>query len=105
MTEAAKQAAKPEQNLFPIRLLRNYVPKGEYKIAGYQKAPVQQKNAIGVMVTVDPGGWQEGEMHPSPLPGTGFPNKIWAETVVQLPMDEAKEVMAKKIGERADALP
>jgi hypothetical protein len=105
MTEPAKQAVKPEQSLFPVRLLRHYVPKGEYKIAGYNKPPIEQKNAIGQMVMIDPGGWQEGEMHPAPLPGAGFPRKIWADTVVQLPVDEAKEVVAKKIGERADALP
>jgi len=44
-------------------------------------------------------------MKPAPLPGAGFDNKIWADTYVKVPVDDAKRLIANKAAERADALP
>lgn len=94
----------PAETLFPVVLSKNYCPRGKYEIVGYLKPKVQRKNAAGQMIVVEPEKFIEGEMKPAPLPGTGFPNKIWAGTTIRLPVDEAKFVVSKKIGERADVI-
>ncbi len=66
-----------EDGMLPVKLLKHYRPAGEYKVI------------------------QEVDTH---YPGVGFPNKLWAGTIVRLPKEEAKDlVMTKKIAERADA--
>jgi hypothetical protein len=47
----------------------------------------------------------EGEMAPPPYPGVGFLTKVWADTVLKLPMEEAKRLVSKNLASRADALP
>lgn len=91
--------------MFPVRLVRHYVPLGGYEVLGYNKPDRMVKNAAGQMVVAEKGGWQAGEMHPAPLPGAGFPNKVWAETFIKLPLEEAKAIISKRIAERADELP
>lgn len=93
-----------EQKLFPVLLNKNYVPRGQFEIIGYLKPAVERKNAAGQMVVVEPAEFKEGEMHPAPHPGVGYPNKIWAGTHIRLPLDEAKGLVEKKIADRADAL-
>lgn len=55
------------EKMFPVRLLKNYKPAGNYEIVG--------------------------EMAPAPRPGLDFPGKIWAGTVVKLPAPEAVALM------------
>jgi hypothetical protein len=102
---------KPKENkmqekpgMFPVRLTKHYAPRGEYEIIGYKRKAVERKDSAGNKFLVEPEKFVEGEMHPPPYPGTGFPNKIWAETYIKLPIDEAKEAIAKKVAERADAI-
>lgn len=67
-TAPPKPAAGTEtEPLFPVRLIKNYKPAGRYEIVG--------------------------EMALAPRPGLDFPGKIWAGTVVKLPMDEAKRLL------------
>jgi len=68
-----------EDRLFPVKLKRNYVPASEIFEVTEAVAPPQ----IGV--------------------GTG--GKIWAGSVVRLPVDEARGLIADKRAERADELP
>lgn len=95
---------KIEPALFPVVLNKNYVPAGHYEIIGYMQPKVERKDAAGKMITVEPEKFIEGEMRPAVYPGTGFPNKIWAGTHVRLPVDEAKNIIAKKIADRADVI-
>lgn len=92
------------EKLFPVVLKKNYAPSGKYEIVGYLKPKVEKKDAAGKMIMVEPEQFIEGEMHPAPYPGTGFPNKIWAGTTIRLSVDEAKSAVVKKIAERADAI-
>lgn len=96
--------ATASEKLFPVVLNKNYCPAGEFEIVGWLRPKVERKDAAGKMITVEPEKFIEGEMHPPPYPGTGFPNKIWAGTTIRLPVDEAKMVVAKKIADRADAI-
>lgn len=102
-TETAEKPAVGEK-LFPVALTKNYVPVGHYEIVGYLRAKVERKDAAGRMLLIEPEAFIEGEMHPPPYPGTGFPGKIWAGTTIRLPLEEAKRVVAGKIADRADAL-
>lgn len=92
------------EKLFPVVLSKNYAPRGKFEIVGYLKPKVEKKDAAGKMIVVEAEKFIEGEMHPAPFPGTGFPNKIWAGTTIRLPIDEAKAIVSKKIAERADVI-
>jgi hypothetical protein len=94
----------PDEKLFPVVLNKNYAPCGKYEIVGYLKPKVEKKDAAGKMITVEPEKFVEGEMHPAPYPGTGFPNKVWAGTTIKLPVEEAKNAVARKIADRADVI-
>jgi hypothetical protein len=91
--------------MFPVLLNKNYVPRGEYEIVGYLKEAVKQKDSAGHWRIVEPEAFIEGEMKPHASPGVGFDGKIWAGTHIKLLLDEAKQVVSKKIAERADAIP
>lgn len=108
---------RPSEQKFPVKLLRNYVPRGEFEIVGYDKAATHVKDAAGRKVELEPAEFVKGEMTPPQFAGSGFAEtlndkgevafktKIWAQTHLKLPVAEAKEVIAKGIAERADALP
>lgn len=100
---ASETATADKPKMFPVLLVKNYVPRGDYEIVGYLKEAVKRKNAAGDWKIVEKEEFIEGEMKPH-LPGVGFANKIWAGTTIKLPVDEAKSVVAKKIAERADAI-
>ena len=90
--------------LFPVVLKKNYAPIGAYEIVGYLKEAVKRKDAAGNWRIVEKEEFIEGEMKPHAMHGVGFPGKIWADTTIKLPIDEAKDIIAKKIAERADAI-
>jgi hypothetical protein len=97
--------ATPNQNnSAPVKgvkmeLKRNYVPKQLLSIVGWQKPAVLQKTAGGEMKEVEPAEWKPGEIKPPVFAGTGFPNKIWAGTVIEVPEAEAREMRQKQIAE------
>jgi len=82
-----------------MELKRNYVPKNLVSIVGWQKPAVMRKNAAGEMREVEPAEFREGEMKPPEYAGTGFPNKIWAGTIIEVPEDEAREMRKLQIAE------
>lgn len=107
------EAPKAEVKLFPVVLLKNYVPSDQYEIVGYLKEAVKVKDAAGGLKIVEPERFMPGEMKPHQSPGVGFGEmvmkdgktvnaKIWAGTTIKIPVDEAKRAVALKIAERAD---
>lgn len=107
-TTTSRTSVKPskvEDSKFPVRLLKNYVPTGEYVVVGYHKPALVQKAASGQMVVVEPAAFMHGAVKEPPYPGAGSAGKIWADTVIRLPLEEAKRVIGMKIAERADELP
>lgn len=93
-----------EEKLFPVVLLKNHCPSGNYEIIGYLKEAVKVKDAAGNWSVLSPEKFVEGEMKPHTSPGVGFPGKIWAGTHIKLPLSEAKRLVAAKAAERADDL-
>lgn len=102
MTETAE---KPSEKMFPVKLLKNYHPAGKYEVVGYQRPEKTQKDSAGRVSILQTAQFMEGEMAPPPYPGVGFDTKVWAETVVKLPLDEAKRLVSKNLASRADAIP
>lgn len=102
--EGETQEAKQVEKLFPVVLTKHYAPLDTtpYEIVGHLRPKVERKNPAGQMVVVEPEKFIEGEMMPAPLPGTGYPNKIWAGTHIKLPVDEARRLVAAKLADRAD---
>lgn len=100
-------APQPSTKLFPVKLLKNYRPASSegYEIVGYHRPEKAAKDAAGRVVILEEAGFIEGEMAPPPFPGVGFDNKIWAETVLKLPIEEAKRLVGKNLAARADAIP
>jgi hypothetical protein len=96
--------ASEAATLFPVVLNKHYAPVGKYEIVGWLRPKVEKKDAAGKMITVEPEKFIEGEMHPAPYPGTGYPGKVWAGTTIRLPVEEAKSIVGKKIADRADAI-
>lgn len=97
---------KPSGRLFPVLLLKNYAPRTKnFEILGHTKPARMTKGAAGEWLEVEPKRWIADEQNPPPVPGVEVPGKIWAGTIIRLPVDEAKGVIEKKIGERADAIP
>lgn len=108
-------ASIEKQKLFPVILVKNYVPRDQYEIVGYLKEAVKRKDAAGNWRVVEPEEFVDGIMKPHDSPGVGFGAmemkdgsivnaKIWAGTTIKLPVEEAKSVVSKKIAERADAI-
>lgn len=94
-----------EGKLFPVKLLKNFRPSGAVEIVGYHKDAVYAKNAAGQRIEVEPAAFISNEGNPAPYAGAGFEDKIWANTVVRLGLEEAKRAISLKIAERADELP
>lgn len=81
-----------------VRLEKNYHPCGEFEVVGWHRPKIERKDAAGNMVTVQKAEFIKGEMAPAPYPGVGFPNKIWAGTVIRVPEPEARTMQRGKIG-------
>ncbi len=99
MADATPNQNKPAPKPVKMELKRNYVPKTLISIVGWMKPAVLRKNAAGEMKEVEKEEWRDGEMKPPHFAGTGFPNKIWAGTIIEVPEDEAKEMRQKQIAE------
>lgn len=82
-----------------MELLRNYVPRKLISIVGYLRPEKKVKSAGGQITVVQNEEWIAGEMRPHELSGVGFPNKIWAGTVIEVPEDEGRTMRANKIAE------
>lgn len=99
-------STKSAPRMWPVKLLKHYVPKGEHEIVGHHTARIMRKDAAGREQVVQEAAFVSGAPMPPPLPGTGFPGKIWAGTVIKLPLDEAKVLLeGGHRAERADELP
>ena len=99
MTEVAPNTATPTK-MVAMELHRHYVPMGEYEIVGHTRPAKSVKNAAGEDIEVVAEKFIEGEMYPSVYGGVGFANKIWAGTVIRVPLGEAERMKKLGIAER-----
>jgi hypothetical protein len=96
-TLQALEANKPK--MVRVKLLRNYRPMGEVEIAGHWKPEIIVRNKLGKDEVISPAEFIEGENAPPPQAGVGFKDKLWAGTVIRLPVDEAKRAQKLAIAE------
>lgn len=94
---AAAQKAAPA--FIKMLLRRNYRPRGEFRIVGYDRPERVAKDAGGREFVVEPASFVDGEMKPPRFHGVGTEGKIWADTVVELPEDEARDLRKRGIAE------
>jgi hypothetical protein len=100
-------AAVPAPKMVTVKLERNYVPLGEldaegkptgvpnHVVTGYWQDEIKRKNPMGQEVIIQPLAFIENQPKPPPQPGVGQADKLWAGTVVKLPVEEAKTLRAK----------
>jgi hypothetical protein len=91
--------AMPAGKLKAMELKRHYRPQGAFEIVGHTRPEVKKKNTAGVMEVVSPAKFIDGEMNPPPVPGVVHTHKIWAGTVIRVPVDEAKAMRVAGIAE------
>jgi len=89
-----------KSKLIAMKLERHYVPKGKFEIVGYTKPEVKKKTATGDWKVVEAEEFIEGEACPPPFHGVGYPNKIWASTVIRVAEAEAREMQRLGIAAR-----
>jgi len=96
--EAETVAEKPR--MVPVTLNRHYRPATEnYEVVGHWVPKVELKDVAGRMVTISPERFEKGAMAPPPIASVGTLSvKLWAGTVVKLPVDEARTVRRAEIG-------
>lgn len=82
-----------------MELKRHYVPHNLVAIVGYQRPARFVKNAAGDMKEIEPAAFIDGKVFPPIFEGVGYPNKIWAGTVIEVPEEEARVMRQKGIAE------
>lgn len=95
-------APPPPPKMVKMELIRHYVPKGDVnaiKIVGYQRAEKKTKDSAGNERVVVEAAFIDGEMFPPAHAGVGYPGKVWAGTVIEVPEAEAKEMRRLKIAD------
>lgn len=105
------ETAPPPPPMVTIRLNRNYRPRGEYEVLGYWQKEIKVKSPAGIETIVqkrefvqkkdeDEGSKTFGKIKSAPavLAGTGFDSKLWADTVIKVPKDEARHIRSNEIG-------
>lgn len=88
--------------MFPVKLLKNYRPLGKFQVF----APVEGSEDEA-MEWRDPIGTDEIRNDEDKITrvATGEQAKVWADTVIRLPIDEARNVVERKLAIRNDPIP
>lgn len=89
---------EPAVRLARVKLDKHYSPANPFSIVGHTRPEIKKKNPAGREEIFQTEEWIAGEMMPAAIAGTGFKNKVWAGTVIELPEVEAKAIVKQKIG-------
>jgi len=84
------------ERLVAMELKRNYVPIGAVEIVGHTRPA--RKDHQGAVVEKE--AFITGEAFPPRHPGTGYPGKILAGTVIRVPESEARKLKTAGIADR-----
>jgi hypothetical protein len=95
----APEPAAPPEKAIRMELKKNYKPRKLIGVVGWNRPEKRVKDAAGNERIIQTAGFVEGEQCPAPMPGVGYPGKIWAGTVIEVPESEAKAMRDKKIAE------
>ncbi len=93
-------ASVPEVKMRAMQLNRHYRPMGDYEIVGYMQPEITRKGPDGKETILQEAAFIPDVMAPSPMPGVANANKVWATTIIRVPVEEAKRMRANNIAER-----
>jgi hypothetical protein len=98
---AVAETTAPEPvKMLAMKLERHYRPLGAYEVVGYLKKAVTKKFPDGLIKIIEPEEFIPGEQAPAPFPGVVSTGKVWAQTTIKLPEDEAKSIAKLGIASR-----
>ena len=89
---------EPAVRLATVKLDRNYRPAGDYRVVGHNRPEIKRKDATGREVVIQTAEFIPDEPMPAAIAGTGFKDKLWAGTVIEVAEAEAKTIVKQKIG-------
>lgn len=98
---APRSIPQPEPEaprLSRVKLERNYVPQNAFTVVGHLRPEIKRKDPAGNLVVTQKEEFIPNEPMPATIAGTGFPNKLWAGTVIDIAEAEAKNIVKQKIG-------
>jgi hypothetical protein len=89
----------PKPTMRAMELKRHYRPMGEFEIMGYNQPQITRKGPDGKEKVIQEAAFVPDVMAPSPMPGVDVKNKVWATTVIKVPVDEARTMRANGIAD------
>lgn len=93
-------ASVPKPTMRAMELKRHYKPMSDdYQIVGYNQPEITRKGPDGRPFIVQEAAFIPGVMAPSPMPGVDVKGKIWATTVIRVPVEEARHIRVNGIGD------
>lgn len=84
-----------------MELKRHYRPMGVFEVVGYNREEITRKGVDGRKVVIQEAAFIPDELAPAPMPGVEVNGKIWATTIIRVPVDEAKTMRANGIADAA----
>lgn len=81
-----------------MKLERHYCPINAYEIVGHWRPEIKRKHPSGRVDIIQAEEFIPGEPNPGPIPGVGFPKKLWAGTIISIDAEEAKRMRKLGIG-------
>jgi hypothetical protein len=73
-----------------MELKRHYRPHDAFEVVGYNQPEIKRKGPDGKERLIQEAAFIPGEIAPSPMPGVEVKGKIWATTVIKVPVEEAR---------------
>jgi len=121
MPPATRKAIEANTKMVTVKLLRNYRPMGEHEVVAWDRPEIRMKDPADPlkqrMITVQEAGYlketdDDGKVKGAPPPQEGVGSsvgerakdgtvikaavRLWKDTIVKLPVDEAKR--ARRLG-------
>lgn len=82
-----------------MELKRHYRPMGEFEIVGYNQPEIKRKGQDGKDTVIQAAEFIPGVMAPSPMPGVDVQHKVWATTIIRVPVEEARTMRQNGIAD------
>jgi len=83
-------ASVPKPTMRSMELKRHYRPHLGYELVGYNRPEIKRKGPDGKETTIQEAAFIPDVMAPSPMPGVDVQHKVWATTVIRVPVEEAR---------------
>lgn len=96
-TTSAQAPTPPKMRAMDLK--RHYRPMGEFEVLGYNRPEIKRKAPDGREIVIQTAEFIPNEMAPSPMPGVEVKGKVWATTVIKVPVDEARTMRTNGIAD------